>query len=69
MADEYEKQMKQLDDELVFIQKDVAKCLEGFGKLSLGPGYQKVLQHRLFYIQMRFKAGDVTPQELAELKA
>ncbi len=63
MADEYKTQMKQLDDELVLIQKDVANCLRDFGKLSLGPGYQKHLQHRLFYIQKRFEAGDITPQE------
>jgi hypothetical protein len=43
MADEYKTQMKQLDDELVLIQKDVANCLRDFGKLSLGPGYQKHL--------------------------
>ena len=67
VADEYEKQMKQFDQELIEIQKDVQISLEEYGKHSLGPGYLKLMQHRLFYIEQRFEAGDISMTEKAEL--
>ena len=68
LADEYEKQMKKFDQELIEIQKDVQISLEEYGKHSLGPGYLKLMEHRLFYIKQRFEAGDISMTEKAELQ-
>jgi hypothetical protein len=50
MREDYEKQMKQFDEELIQIQRDVQNSIEEYGKNSLGPGYLKLLEHRIFYI-------------------
>lgn len=50
MATSYKEQMQQFENELVQVQKNVQKCLEEYGKHSLGPGYLRLLEDRLYYI-------------------
>ncbi len=42
--------MQKFDDELLEIQNEVQKSIEEYGKHSLGPGYLRLLEDRLYYI-------------------
>jgi len=50
------------------VQKDVQASIEEYGKHSLGPGYRKLLENRLYYIKQRFDSGNISPEERALLE-
>lgn len=68
MNTEFEKDMKQFDEELILIQKEVHDRILEYGKYSIGPGYLNLLNHRLDYIEEREKAGNISKKEWSDLE-